>query len=291
MVESSRQQLSRPVLKGHLGRKGAVREEDLLVIEEPLEIRLECDGGSRAGERRSIAVTMRTPGHDRELALGFLVTEGILTHRSQVCDVTGCGPEQVPHGGQNIVRVKLRPGVLPDLSRIERNFYTTSSCGICGKASLDAVMAQGVEALRPDDWRMSHASILRLPELMRAHQPVFAATGANHGALLVSPSGSVIFGFEDVGRHNAVDKVIGAAFLASENLRELTARSVLVVSGRAGFELVQKALVAKIPAMVAVGAPSSLSVELASRFGMTLIGFVRNGRFNIYAGEERIDDI
>jgi FdhD protein len=234
---------------------------------------------------------MRTPGHDRELAIGFLVTEGILSSPSQILEVVGCGPEQLPHGGQNIVRVKLRPGFVPDLKRTERNFYATSSCGICGKASLDAVMAGGVEPLPLGDWRLSRDFIFQLPSLMREHQPIFAATGANHGAVLVSPSGDVLRSFEDVGRHNAVDKVIGAEFLAGPNCQLRAHQSILVVSGRAGFELVQKALVAKIPAMVAIGAPSSLSVTLARRFGMTLIGFVREGKFNIYAGEDRLHDL
>lgn len=263
--------------------------EDLLIIEEPLEIRLEYDGLT-GPERRSVAVTMRTPGQDRELAVGFLVTEGILRSRDEVLEVSGCGPEQPPHGGQNIVRVKLRPGVGPDLSRMQRNFYATSSCGICGKASLDAVMAEGVERVLEVDWHIKPEFVCRLPTLMKAHQPIFAATGANHGAVLVSPAGEVLRSFEDVGRHNAVDKVIGAEFLSGSEWRERMAQSILVVSGRAGFELVQKALVARIPVMVAIGAPSSLSVSLASQFGMTLIGFVRDARFNIYAGESRVRD-
>ncbi len=261
--------------------------QDLLIIEEPLEIRLEFEGLT-GPERRSIAVTMRTPGQDRELAVGFLVTEGILRSQDELLEVSGCGPAQPPHGGQNIVRVKLRPGVVPDLGRMQRNFYATSSCGICGKASLDAVVAEGVEKVADVDWQVTPEFVCQLPEVIKAHQPIFSATGANHGALLMSPAGEVLCCFEDVGRHNAVDKVIGAQFLSGKDWRERTAQSILVVSGRAGFELVQKALVARIPVMVAIGAPSSLSVALASQFGMTLIGFVREARFNIYSGRGRV---
>ena len=233
---------------------------DVLAVEEPLEIRV----GDKA-----VAVTMRTPGDDFELAAGFLFTEGIIRSAEEL--------DGIRHwGSPNVVRVALRDGVRVDWTRLQRNFYTSSSCGICGKASIDAlrVAAAPVEPLAIDP-----AVAASFTERLRERQQTFEATGGLHAAGLFTADGAIVDVREDVGRHNAVDKVIGARFLATATpLRE----SILVVSGRASFELVQKAVVASIPMLVAVGAPSSLAVDTAHEFGLTLIGFAREGRWNRY---------
>jgi FdhD protein len=252
-------------------------QPDELAVEEPLEIRLACDQGGRR-VRRGISVTMRTPGRDAELAIGFLFTEGILDAPEQVESVEDWGPG-------NVVRVELKPGVDVDLARLERHFYTASSCGVCGKASIDAVRVDPRTAPIAGRPMVEAAVIHRLPEGLRAAQGVFDRTGGLHAAALFEPGGRLIDLREDVGRHNALDKLIGAAFLAG---RTPLSDAILLVSGRASFELVQKAAVAGIAVLAAVGAPSSLAVELAREVGMTLVGFVRSDRFNIYAGPERI---
>jgi len=251
--------------------------QDLLAVEEPLEIRL----GSK-----SISVTMRTPGHDFELAAGFLFSEGILRDASQIREIRWSHQE---HGNPrqlgNSVTVELNPGVEVDLDRLERHFYTTSSCGVCGKASIDAIHAQGCSALPRNSPLVASAVIHCLPEALRRAQAVFERTGGLHAAALFSPDGTLQLLREDVGRHNAVDKLIGAEMLA----RHVPLGDRLIfVSSRASFELVQKALMAGIPILAAVGAPSSLAVETAQRFHMTLLGFVRDRRFNIYSGASRI---
>jgi FdhD protein len=252
-------------------------QPDELAVEEPLEIRLACDQGGRR-VRRGISVTMRTPGHDGELAVGFLFTEGILDAPEQVATVEDWGPG-------NVVRVELRPGVEVDLARLERHFYTASSCGVCGKASLDAVRVDPRTAPIAGRPLVEAAVIHRLPETLRAAQGVFDRTGGLHASALFEPGGRLLELREDVGRHNALDKLIGAAFLAG---RTPLHDAILLVSGRASFELVQKAAVAGIPVLAAVGAPSSLAVELAREAGMTLVGFARSDRFNLYTGPERI---
>ena len=245
-----------------IARHDGSEKDDLVAIEEPLEIRV----GSKP-----LSVTMRTPGDDFDLALGFLFTEGIL---QSIDDV-----ESIRHwGSSNVVRVALREGVAVDLQKLQRHFYATSSCGVCGKSSIEAVRvhAHPIAArvtLEPD-------LIHRLPALLRGTQNAFEATGGLHAAAIVSLAGDVLAAREDVGRHNAVDKTIGA-LIATRSLP--LAQHVLVVSSRASFELVQKALVAGIPALAAVGAPSSLAIELAQEMGMTLLGFVREGRYNVYA--------
>jgi FdhD protein len=255
--------------------------QDLLAVEEPLEIRLGA---------RSISITMRTPGHDFELAAGFLFTEGILQEAAQIREirwshVANGNPRQ--HG--NSVTVELNPGVEVDLDRLERHFYTTSSCGVCGKASIDAVRAQmqmqGCPLLPRNSPVVPSSVIHRLPDALRRAQPVFDRTGGLHAAALFAPDGTIQLLREDVGRHNAVDKLIGAAMLAGQT--PLSNR-LLFVSSRASFELAQKALMAGIPILAAVGAPSSLAVETAQRFNLTLLGFVRDSRFNIYSGASRI---
>jgi FdhD protein len=236
--------------------------QDLIAVEEPLEIRV---------NGRPLSITMRTPGQDGELAAGFLFTEGILETRSDVLGIE-CK--------ENRVTLTLAEGVDPGAAR---NFYTTSSCGVCGKASIESLHQAGCAML-------PHASVSRevihsLPDKLRATQSAFEHTGGLHGAALFDTSGNLEMVREDVGRHNAVDKLIGAAFLASS--LPLSNR-ILMLSGRASFELVQKAVMAGIPIVAAVGAPSSLAVQTAQRFGMTLLGFVRNSRFNIYSGLSRL---
>jgi FdhD protein len=252
-------------------------EPDLLAVEEPLEVRLSHDVDGRR-VHVPVSVTMRTPGHDHELAVGFLYTEGILAAREQVADVRACGMA-------NVVRVELAVGVSVDLARLERHFYTSSSCGVCGKVSLEAVRVSTRHRL-PEGKPVVEARVIRrLPDALRAAQTVFARTGGLHAAALFDARGQLLCVREDVGRHNALDKLIGAQFLAG---RSPLLQDVLLVSGRASFELVQKAVVAGIPILAAVGAPSSLAVSLAREHGLTLLGFVRHDRFNIYTGPERV---
>lgn len=255
--------------------------DDLLVTEEPLEIRL---GHGPLDARREIqlSVTMRTPGHDEDLALGFLLTEGVITDPAQVVRIVPCENVKVEERG-NVVRAELRPDVEVDAVKWQRNFYTTSSCGVCGKTSIEAVHTRCAEPMGKAP-ALDHALITSLPDRMRAAQTVFKHTGGIHAAALFNADGRLLLLREDVGRHNAVDKVIGAMQAQPTNDRPWTSDLILLVSGRAGFELVQKCVVAGIPAMAAVGAPSSLAVELARDRGLLLIGFLRGDRFNVYAG-------
>lgn len=249
---------------------------DTLVVEEPMEIRL--DG-------RSLAVTMRTPGNDFELATGFLLTEGVITAAADITDLRYCTGTR-PDTQYNIVNVRLAPGVdAPDPS-VERSFYTTSSCGICGKGSIDAVRTVTRWEVAEDPASVDSAVLAGLPESLRQDQAVFERTGGLHAAGLFDTEGELLCLREDVGRHNAVDKVIGWA--CTQDRLPLRG-SVLQVSGRASFELVQKALMAGIPILSAVSAPSSLAVDLAAESGMTLAGFVRGETMNIYTGGHRVD--
>jgi len=257
---------------------------DDLALEEPLEIQV-VFGPDDAREMKTISITMRTPGHDRELAAGFLVGEGLLRSRDQLDTVFSCGPQFGEEGFPNGVRVVLRAGVPLDLKRLDRNCYTTSSCGVCGKTSMDALKLNFFPVLTAGDWQADAAIIRTLPARLREAQDVFQHTGGLHAAGLFSPEGQPIVVREDVGRHNAVDKVIGAQFLEG---RGLLSRAILVVSGRASFELMQKALAAGIPMLVAVGAPSSLAVQVAEEFGATLVGFTKPSGFNIYTGPARV---
>jgi FdhD protein len=253
---------------------GEVRTlDDYLVGEEPLEIRI----GDVA-----LSVTMRTPGHDLELATGFLFTEGLITSRNEVAEVRH--EPDARQNGANRVRVDLAPGVMLDPERRQRNFYATSSCGVCGKASIDAVRVRHLEPPNPE-CVVDPELLCRLPDQLRAAQAVFSRTGALHAAGLFSLSGELQVLREDVGRHNAVDKVVGWA-LANDRIP--LSNSLLIVSGRGGFEIVQKALVAGVPVLASVSAPSDLAVNLAREFGMTLIGFLRGRRFVIYSGAERL---
>lgn len=253
----------------------ASSESDILVTEEPLEIRL---GHGPAHDRKEIrlSVTMRTPGHDEELALGFLFTEGIISDPSQVLRVVRC--EQVkPEERGNVVRAELHPDADLDPAKWQRNFYTSSSCGVCGKSSIEQVRAACTRTIA--HWGpVDPAVITALPGRMRAAQTVFTHTGGIHAAALFNRAGKLLLLREDIGRHNAVDKVIGAALTARLPMDQCQ----MLVSGRAGFELVQKCAMAGIPLMAAVGAPSSLAVQLAVDNGLTLIGFLRGERFNVY---------
>lgn len=261
-----------------------VRFEDSVAVEEPLEIQV-VSGGAAGAAAKSVSVTMRTPGHDEELAAGFLFTEGIVTSRDQVVAITHVGRPDAASGVPNTVRVDIAPDVELDLGRLERHFYTTSSCGVCGKATLEALTVAGCASLSDERTVFSPAILLALPARVRERQAVFRSTGGLHAAAVFGPDGNIDVVREDVGRHNATDKVIGAMLAAGT----LPGRGKgLFVSGRASFELVQKALVAGIPLIAAVGAPSSLAVDTARQFGMTLVGFLRDGGFNVYTGSERI---
>ena len=250
------------------------RTDDDLAVEEPLEIRV---GGE------PVSVTMRTPGDDFELAAGFLFTERIVSCRDDIALVEyGRDPDGQP--SSNVVNVTLREGTRVDLARLERHFYAASSCGVCGKSSISAVRVENIS--RPEgDLRVGAALLARLPGMLRGVQSVFDRTGGLHAAALVDAAGALVDIREDVGRHNTVDKIIGHALLeASVPL----SRHLLFVSGRGAFEIVQKALVAGVPIVASVSAPSSLAVDLAREHGLTLIGFLRDQRFVVYSGEERL---
>lgn len=262
---------------------------DVLAVEEPLEIRIKPS----SEPHRAVSITMRTPGNDGELAAGFLFTEGILTSPDQIKKIRHCGLtigkgvgtlDRAAALNSNTIRVDLRDGIDIDLKSLERNFYTTSSCGVCGKSSIEALRT-GITPLQSNEFTASSELIHSLPALLRESQSVFDQTGGLHASALFDQDGTLDIVREDVGRHNALDKVIGAKFLDG---KLPLSEKILLVSGRASFELVQKALMAGIPILAAVGAPSSLAVELASEYGMTLAGFVRDQRFNIYCGRERI---
>jgi FdhD protein len=261
------------------------RGPDALAAEEPLEIRLSWQVPGRAPERASVAITMRTPGDDFELAAGFLHGEQIVRGRDEIVDVAYCTDEDEPEEQRlNIVTVTLRPGLAFDRARLERNFLTNSSCGVCGKATLEALELMGCSPL--DDPASIDAAVVRaLPATLRRSQPTFESTGGLHASGLFATDGSLLDVREDVGRHNALDKLIGASLLAGA--LPLAGKAVCL-SGRASYELVQKALVARIPIVAAVGAPSSLAVDLAAAFNITLIGFVRPDGFNVYSGRERV---
>ncbi|GHF48197.1 formate dehydrogenase accessory sulfurtransferase FdhD [Streptomyces fimicarius] len=260
-------------------RDGAVSSRaDTLVAEEPLEIRL---------NGRPLAITMRTPGDDFALAAGFLVSEGVIAEGDEVQSIVYCaGATADGVNTYNVVDVKLAPGVrVPDIT-LERNVYTTSSCGLCGKASLDAVRTTTRHPVADaPPVRVTPELLSALPDRLRAEQQVFDRTGGLHAAALFSEEGELLDVREDVGRHNAVDKLVGRALT---DHRLPLSRAVLLVSGRASFELAQKAVMAGIPVLAAVSAPSSLAVDLAAESGLTLVGFLRGPSMNVYAGEHRI---
>lgn len=256
----------------------AAPHTDRLAAEAPLEIRL---NHRRAGLRvtQTLSITMRTPGHDGPLAVGYLVTEGVITSPAQV---------EAIEPADDAVTVRLRDDVAVDLGPLQRRGTTTSACGVCGKTSLASLRPPAPHVPAPDEPVLELAALHRLPAALRAAQAVFAATGGLHAAALFAANGDLLAVYEDVGRHNAVDKLIGAHFLAGH----VPAPSrLLLVSGRASFELVQKAIMAGLPVLAAVGAPSSLAVRLARESGLTLVGFLRDRRFNVYSGVARLPEL
>ncbi len=270
-----RKNKTRSVVTTVTGNKAETRR-DTLATEEPLELRLL--GGT---ERKTVAVTMRTPGHDFELAAGFLFGEGVVTSRDDVAHISYCvdDAEQL----YNVVNVRLR-GEMPELRTLERHFTTTSACGVCGKASLEALEIRGCGAL-PVTFTVTPGTITSLPDKLRAAQDLFEVTGGLHAAALFTKEGELVTLREDVGRHNALDKLVGWALL--EGLLPLS-EHVVLLSGRASYELLQKSLAAGLGVVCAVSAPSSLAVSVAKTFGITLVGFLRGERFNLYAGEARV---
>lgn len=261
----------------HVTAAEAVARPETLAVEEPLEIRV---------NGKPLTVTMRTPGSDVELAQGFLLTEGLVSRREDIAAVQYCngtGPDGL--NTYNVLDVTLAQGVpLPDVD-MTRNFYTTSSCGVCGKASLDAVQLSSKYAPGDDPLIVDADTLCALPDKLRDRQKVFAATGGLHGAALFDAHGTALVVREDIGRHNAVDKVIGWAL---ESGRVPLAGTVLLVSGRASFELTQKAVMSGIPLLAAVSAPSSLAVDLAAQSGLTLVAFLRGHSMNVYTRPDRV---
>jgi FdhD protein len=245
--------------------------QDSLAAEEPLEIRI---------GNKPLTVTLRTPGNDLELAAGFLLTEGVIESADQIAGIRSAHPN--PSVKSNLVHVELRNASF-DPDDLQRNFFAASSCGICGKASIDAIRRRGLRQPEPD-FRIDPEILCRLPEILRSDQAVFSQTGSLHAAALFDVDGNMVVLREDIGRHNAVDKIVGWALLQ----RQLPlSHHVLLVSGRGGFEIAQKALAAGIPVLASVSAPSSLAVKLARELGLTLVGFLRGRRFVVYAGESR----
>ena len=257
--------------------------DDLVATEEPLEIRV-----AAGGDVKTVATTMRTPGADFELAAGFLRTEGVVADGRDIRRIEYCGDRTGDGAGDerfNTVTVHLAAAELPELSALERYGMVSSACGVCGKATVDSLHRPGVPRLAETGPTLDREILFGLPEALRAAQASFEATGGLHGAGLFTPAGDVLVVREDVGRHNAVDKAVGWAVLKG---RRPLGGTVLVVSGRAGFEIVQKAVAAGIPVVCAVSAPSSLAVDVAVEFGVTLVGFLRGRRANVYAGGERL---
>jgi FdhD protein len=256
--------------------KETFQTEDLLAVEEPLEIRILYYENAYP-QIKNISVTMRTPSHDDELAIGFLFTEGIINKFNQI--------KSIQSNQENIIIIELLPDIIIDLSKLDRNFYTSSSCGLCGKTSIDSIRSSRNSYPDKEKIKFTPSFLRMLPEKLKGYQDVFLQTGGLHASALFNSDGDMLIMREDVGRHNALDKLIGASL--KQNLIPLT-DYVLLLSGRASFELIQKAVMADIKTVAAVGAPSSLAVELAKESDTTLIGFLRNDRFKIYSGEERI---
>lgn len=253
--------------------------QDHLTTEEPLEIRL-------LPQKKTVAVTMRTPGADFELAAGFLYSEGVIGSREDIRRISYCVDELID-GEQryNIVNVELRKGLIPDLQPLERHFYTNSACGVCGKASLEALRLRGCAVIALGT-RVTPEIIYSLPDKLRAAQGIFSATGGLHAAAVFDAQGQLLNLQEDVGRHNALDKLIGSALLADELPLN---NHIVMVSGRSSFEILQKSTAAGVPIVCSVSAPSSLAVSVAEEFNITLIGFLRGEKFNIYSGLQRIN--
>lgn len=267
-------------------RKGDAEQlfEDHLAIEEPLEIRLvhEKDGVSHS---QSLSITMRTPGNDFELATGFLISENILTSYQDIEKIDFCGPKTGDLELHNIVKIELKPGVDIEWSKLQRHFYTTSSCGVCGKTSLEALENGACQKLPFNHFNVKTSLIHQLPEKLRAAQEAFEQSGGLHATALFNQNGDLLCLREDVGRHNAMDKVIGHAL---KNKQLPLNDKIILWSGRASFELMQKAAIAGAPIVAAIGAPSNLAVEIAKQFNLTLIGFLKQDRMNVYHGSERL---
>ena len=258
----------------------AASRTDQVVTEEPLEMRVRAGGRSR-----TVAVTMRTPGADFELAAGFLFAEGVVARREDIQTISYCRDEDLPPEQlYNIVIVEAAPSARLDIDSLERHFHMTSACGVCGKASIDSLALRGVEAVGEGP-KLTPGAVSSMPDALKEKQKLFATTGGLHAAGLFEGDGALVGTREDVGRHNAVDKLVGWALLDG---RVPLSQQVLVVSGRSSFEIVQKAAVAGIPVVCSVSAPSSLAIDVANRFGITLVGFVRDERFTVYTGSERI---
>ncbi|HEY5568956.1 MAG TPA: formate dehydrogenase accessory sulfurtransferase FdhD [Gammaproteobacteria bacterium] len=280
---SARRQSVRQLEIRRIGEESWV-DQDVVATEEPLEIRLAYTDAGGARAERSISITMRTPGNDEELAAGFLFTEGIVKQRADITAVEPHGPP-APSGLVNVVRVELAAHVRVELDRLERHFYTSSSCGVCGKASLAAVAVQSRFDVRAAPFTIDRIVLGGLPQKLMAQQSVFEQTGGLHASGLFDRAGAIVAMREDVGRHNALDKLIGRSLM--QDGLPLTDFGI-IVSGRASFELMQKAVVAGCPFIAAVGAPSSLAVELARELGMTLVGFLKSDRCNVYTRPDRI---
>lgn len=263
---------------------GLARVDDQVAVEEPLEIRLGYKSAS-GRTATSLSITMRTPGNDAELAVGFLYSESIVTRASDIQHIEHCGPAAPDTGNHNIVRVDLASHVAVDLGRLQRHFYTTSSCGVCGKSSLEALRITGAARLPDGTVAFAKDVLTKMPDALRERQQAFDQTGGLHAAAAFDSRGEILVVHEDVGRHNAVDKVIGTLLMQN---RLPADKLGLIVSGRASFELMQKALVAGMPLLAAVGAPSSLAVQLANEFNVSLVGFLRGETFNIYSAGDRI---
>lgn len=253
---------------------------DGLAVEEPVEISLSILSSTPPVSEKNISITMRTPGNDQDLAIGFLFTEGIIKADDQVSKILI---------EENKVHVFLNSAHGVDLSKLDRHFYTSSSCGVCGKASLEAIRTVcKLDAVEDLSWQVDRDLLYSLPEMLRAEQAIFARTGGIHAAALFSPEGAFLLSREDVGRHNALDKLIGAALQEHSALSLPLNQQLLLLSGRASFELIQKAVMAGIKFVVAIGAPSSLAVDLAKEHELTLVGFLKENRYNIYTGAARI---
>lgn len=265
------------------GGGGRPDEADSVAVEEPLEIRVGFEGAG--GSPESLVVTMRTPGQDEELTRGFLFTEGLIDEAGDLLSIVAAGGDE---GGENLVAVTVRGTLRERFQKLRRNFYTNSSCGICGKASIEALRARARFEVRGEELRVSPDVLLGLPAALSVRQPTFAETGGLHAAALFGADGTISDVREDVGRHNALDKLIGAALGTG---RLPLWNTGILVSGRASFEIIEKARMAGCPMVVAVGAPSSLAIDAAWDSGITLVGFLREGRFNVYAGPARVTGI
>jgi FdhD protein len=275
--------LSKKITIEKINNSTSVIAEDFVAIEEPLEIQI-CSERSHHSAAKSLSITMRTPGHDHDLAVGFLFTESIIKKESDIQSIESVGEVGQINGEQNTVRVTLDKSVDLEMDKLTRHFYTTSSCGVCGKSSIEALENEGCK-VNTSKFSITKSELLGLPQKLRDTQISFDKTGGLHAAGIFSSDGEIMLAREDVGRHNAVDKVIGSLY--REN--KLPANNLgLIVSGRTSFELMQKTIVAGIPLIVAISAPSSLAINLAKEYDVTLVGFLRGESFNIYSGKQRI---